>query len=362
MEQRGDRRPNRNVNYSHMKNLLNILFVLLGVMVSIASCHRVDTPYDDIPQDETGASISFSHINASLETKTDGSGSTTAPSISSFKVWASRTYGSGDNQNTNYSIFGGDIVEYDSDNRLWEYSPVRYWQPGTYDFIAVSQYPDGTAGTLSADGLSLTFGTDGWDLNTDTQDLLLAATPNVSGDTRFNVSSPSAVDLAFNHQLALVKFSAKNVDARDVTISIKSISVQGNQTTALGFKYIGTSAPQVTTWTLDNVTPSQNIPLILEEGKSSIMLDKNSPKDLTSGMVVFPQTCTLEIEISYDVVANGGTATNTKSASRSISWSSGKIYEYSINITSDHISFGVEPTVIDWKTAEFTDSDSEITM
>lgn len=324
-----------------MRNLLNILSILLGVMVSITSCHREDAPYDDTVQDENGSPISFSHINASLETRADEATGTTTPPIESFKVWASRTYGSGNSEQTNYSIFRGDVVDYDSDNSSWEYSPVRYWQSGTYDFIAVSQYPDGTAGTLSADGLSLTFGTNGWDLTASPQDLLLAAAPDVSGDARFNKTAPSAVDLAFNHQLALVKFSAMNVETdEEVSITVTDIEISGHNTVAT--KLEPNKNP---VWTFTQATAGGQS-LSPETGTS---ISTEGYTEIPADILVFPQTCeSLFLELTFNDTHNGVTTIgNIKTATISTAWETGKQYEYKINVGFDAIRIGAI-TVTDW--------------
>ena len=323
-----------------MRDLLNILSILLGVMVSITSCHRKDAPYYDTIQDKNGSPISFSHINASLETRADEATGTTTPPIESFKVWASRTYGSGNSEQTSYSIFRGDVVDYDSDNSSWEYSPVRYWQSGTYDFIAVSQYPDGTAGTLSADGLSLTFGTNGWDLTASPQDLLLAATPDVSGDTRFNKTAPSAVDLAFNHQLALVKFSAKNVDTKDVSLTITGIKIKGHHTVATGMVYNEAAA-----WSFPETVSGEES----WSSEAGISISKTDYTEIPSEMLAFPQTCaSLFLELTFSDTHNGVTTIgNIKTATISTAWETGKQYEYKINVGFGAISIGAI-TVTDW--------------
>lgn len=143
-----------------MKNKHIILTTLLGTMIALASCQREDVPHNEALE-ENGTPISFSAIHASLNTKGDDSGSkagTTTPEISSFHVWASRNESSND-------IFGthGTTVTA-GNNGLWIYSPVRYWQTGTYNFAAISPLSISEniaiSGTIDNGELSLSFGTE----------------------------------------------------------------------------------------------------------------------------------------------------------------------------------------------------------
>ena len=348
-----------------MKKIYIILSTLLGAMIALASCQREDVPHNETPE-EIGAPISFSTINASFDTKGDdgetseeGSETgTTTPEISSFHVWASRTYGETANSTTDNSIFSGNEVRYD--NGIWKYSPVRYWQTGNYRFVAVSQMTDKETfytGSITNSSLNLNFTSPGWNLSSTPADLIVASA-TASGETQRN--NNTEVAFTFDHQLAMVQFTAKNADTRNATISINSVAIMGNKTTASGMTYFASSTP-TTTWTFSDVRPVQQLPLQFEAGKSAITLAKDTETILTSEFMVFPQDCTLEIEISYDVAGNGGTASNnSKSATKDVSWEAGKIYKYNINVTSDHISFVKEPTVVEWGTTISADADITI--
>ena len=347
-----------------MKNIYIILTTFLGAMIALASCQREDVSHNESPE-EIGVPISFSTIQASFDTKgvdgendeDEGTESTT-PKITSFHVWASRTYGEIGNPTTDNSIFSGNEVRYD--NGVWKYSPVRYWQTGNYRFVAVSQTTETKAsytGSITNSSLNLSFTSPGWNLSSTPADLI-AASATASGETQRN--NNTEVAFTFDHQLAMVQFTAKNADTRNATISINSVAIMGNKTTASGMTYFASSTP-TTTWTFSDVRPVQQLPLQFEAGKSAITLAKDTETILTSEFMVFPQDCTLEIEISYDVAGNGGTASNnSKSATKDVSWEAGKIYKYNINVTSDHISFVKEPTVVEWGTTISADADITI--
>lgn len=324
-----------------MKNLINILSVILGVMAALASCHREDTPYDDIPQD-AGRAIEFAGISASVDTK--DAGDDELP-IAGFKVWASRTVTIDGEQESAYDIFTEDGVAVTGSNSdgtiAWKYSPVRYWQPGDYDFIAVT--PSAMNGTLSDEGLSLDFGDDGWNISEDQTDLLLAVSPGVSGEDHFNTgSAPDPVTLSFTHQLALVKFSARNIYVdKGVKITVTGIKIHGQKTVATEMTYDQTAA-----WTLSDGTGEQAQSSL----ESLVTNDTDAYSEISSGVLVFPQKCesvTVELTFSdeYDGVATTG---NIKSATISApEWKAGKKYEYNIHIGFDRISIG-DITVTDW--------------
>ena len=110
--------------------------LLLGFLLTFASCQRVDVPGNsDLPAEDSEP-IEFSGITGWLETKADaGEGdageddeSTPIP-FDKFKVWAQN--------GTNYNVFGqsGTEVSTSDEGSTWTYSPVRYWQAGTYDFL-----------------------------------------------------------------------------------------------------------------------------------------------------------------------------------------------------------------------------------
>ena len=329
-----------------MRSAFNILSALIGVVMLIVSCHREDIPYNDI-QEEGVTPISFSAINASLDTKGEEGGSVTSPAISTFRVWASRTYGPSTNLSTNNQVFGLNGTDVTYNNNVWAYSPVRYWQTGSFNFIAASHTTATTSsytGLLTDNVLVLNFTSPGWNLSTTPADLILA-TATATGDTQ--LSNPTNVSLAFTHQLSKVKFRAKNVDSRDVSISITGISIKGNHKTATVMTYTMSSTPAVSWEYADDTSTSQNINLKLESGKEAISLSKTAYVDLTPDVLMFPETCTLEVTVDYSVTINGKSGNDSKSATISTAWSPGKIYEYQINFTSDHITFA-EPTVTDW--------------
>lgn len=323
-----------------MKNIYSILSLLLGAMIILASCNSEEISGTLLP-DDSDMPIEFSGINASLDTKAG------VDDIASFRVWASRTT----NNATVYNIFstrGTDVTKATSGNSIsWIYSPIRYWQPGTYDFYAIIPTAISTSipisGELSSTSLAIHFGEEvdgayaGWDLSVNQTDLMLATEPNVTG--RFNATN-TPVNLAFNHMLSKISFSAKNTDDEDVTITVTGIKINGCHTKSLGMSF-----GQNTTYLFPNTTSgSHSIPV-------NQRLNKNEYQNLGSSVLVFPQTCNnLVVELTFTDVYNEKTTTgNTTSASIPINWVAGKQYHYKINVSFDAISFS-PPTIKEWST------------
>ena len=323
-----------------MKNIYNILSILFGAVIVLTSCHREDIPCNVTEVGENP--ISFSTVYASLDTKTDeANAGTTVPTITEFNVWASRTIGS----DVDYGVFGaaGQTV-YNDDLEAWTYSPVRYWQEGSYHFLAVANAPESYTGTLNDTGLALSFG-NGWDITEDHSDILLA-TKNVENAAG---SVPGSVALEFSHQLAKINFCIKNTDPRNPTITIKDVSISGNKTVASGLN-IGSQR----TWSFVE-TESAAQSLTIDNSSTSI----DSYTETTRDFLVFPQTTTLTVSVTFDDVLNGVTTSDyEKSATITTTWVAGKIYSYQINLSSDHIKFA-EPKVADWQDGGAADTEIE---
>ena len=327
-----------------MKNIYSILSLLLGAMIALASCNSEEIP-GALQPEEGDMPIEFSGINASVDTKTGADG------VNGFRVWASRT----NNNASVYNIFatdGTEVTKTTSGNSVsWAYSPIRYWQPGTYNFYATSPTAISTTtpitGELSSTGLAIHFGEEvegtytGWDLSAIQTDFMFAKTQDVTG--RFNGTN-TPVSLAFDHMLSKISFSAKNTDADDdVSIIVTGIKISGCHTKSLGASFGQSISYQFP----DQASGHHSIAV----NQSS--LNKDGYQNLGSSVLVFPQTCTnLVIELTFIDVYSGITTTgNTTSASISIDWEPGKQYHYNINVSFEKISIGTI-TVKDWATGK----------
>lgn len=301
-----------------MKNKSNILYLLLGAVFALGSCQSENIP--NLP-DEVSKPIEFSGVHVSVETK----GTDDMP-IDDFKVWASRTYTAGTSSATEYGIFGvtgTEVSKSITDNTLsWIYSPVRYWRPGSYNFMAVSPFSLAN-GEFTESGLALNFG-DGWDLSTTQTELWMATVSDISNEV---------VPLEFNHMLSKLSFTAINVATDGLDIVVTGIKIYGickkavSYTTSEGWNLIAPSSVDspYNSYTLESVE-------LPSTGESPVLL---TPQE---GILVFPGETSLSVEVTFN---HGGNTTNySKSASiTDVVWAAGIQYEYKINIGPDYIEF-----------------------
>lgn len=313
---------NKYVIRMKVNRIYNILSVLLGGMLVSMSCHREDVPGTAKPVDG-GEPIEFSSVYASVEVKADTREATPLPA--SFMVWASRTA----NSATNYNVFGEDGTTVrntgTSDSQKWVYSPVRYWQSGDYNFVAVTPVDLALSGELTAAGLELNFGS--WNLIANPTDALVA-TSDVSNDV---------VPLTFGHLLSKISFSAKTI--HDTPIEITSIKISGHHKDAKSTVLSGVGSE----WEFnDDGTASQDIKSSVS---ASYTLTGTSTK-VSSDVLVFPENCSLTVDVTIRHSSTAGGYPKSATIS-STNWLSGQKYDYVINVGPDRISFS-EPIVSPW--------------
>ena len=251
-------------------------------------------------------------------------------------------------------IFGDNGTEVTpTSNNTWTYSPVRYWQPGSYVFAGVMPSALSCTPSLSANNhkqLTLDFGTDGFDLSATQTDLLVAF------DEVFVESTATAgpVDFDFAHQFALVVIQGASVDPNTKGIEIQNVKVYGNTKSTTGnmvFTYAPATGniPSVITssYTLSSTKTTLNAPYKSLDGEWALVkpgADGLVYNAIVSDLLVFPEQCTFNIAITY----KEDNITKTRIGSLSANWAAGKKYTYSFNLAAD-ISFSV--SVSDWTTA-----------
>lgn len=265
-----------------------------------------------------------------------------------------------DSWNTN-EVFGASGVEVSYSTNGWGYSPVRYWQSGSYVFAGVMPSTVPCTPSLSATNhnlLTLDFA-NGFNLAESQTDLMVAF-------DEVNVASTSAmtstsVDFDFDHQLSLVVIQGASVDPNTAGIEIQEIKVYGNSPSTAGdmvFTYeeatettptsISYAYELVSNTDADNVYKTYYRPTDLTG--ASTENDWNLVAAGTSGpiydvlvpeLLVFPQQCTFYIVITY----NEGNTTKTRIGSLSADWKAGKKYTYTFNLATD-ITFSVD--VAEW--------------
>lgn len=311
-----------------MKNIINILYLLIGAIFALGSCQSEDVPSHDLIA-EDNKPIEFSNVYASIGTK----GTDEMP-INDFRVWASRTYqASNGEENTEYGIFGTDgtgVTKNTTDNTpSWAYTPVRYWRPGSYDFIAISPLSLAN-GELSEDGLELDFG-DGWDLSTSQTEIWMANPSDVSNEV---------VPLVFNHMLSKISFTAINAATDGIDIVVTGIKIYEIHKKATSYStddaWTLTEASTAASPYAGNTLASVELPTT---GETPVLLTQ------ADGILVFPGEPSLSVEVTFN--HGGGTTDYSKSASISDTWVAGTHYEYKINIGPDYIEIGTV-TVHPW--------------
>ena len=331
-------------------NKHNVAAALLGFLLIVVSCQREDIQKIEVEN----TPIEFSGITSWLDTKADGGSATSVLPSNNFIVWAQNS--------SNYSVFGtdGTVVSTSDGGATWTYSPVRYWQNSTYNFYAVSP-ADKATGSLSANGLSLSFN-DGWDLSVEQTDLLLA-TQTVDGSTQVNKDGgPNKVSLTFDHMLSKISFSARNAEGSNVEFSVTGIKVFGLHKTAESVTVSSSSSA----WSLDNKSTSDSEfkDISLEQPKQLTTekvtengVERYKYTNLCDKFIVFPETATIVVEVTYNQTYNGATASVTKSATISPTLAAGYEYDFKLKINADAIAIDSEPTVTPWVSKDSNNND-----
>ena len=254
-------------------------------------------------------------------------------------------------QQTNLFGENGKIVSYEND--AWTYSPLRYWQPGSYEFAAVMPFIAGYTPSFSASNqLTLNFGTNGFNLASSQTDLMVA----FDSRTVQSASAATLVDFNFDHQLALVTIEGASKDPNTDGIQVTGIKVFGNSAKTSGNMTFTDNQETVSaTYTLTGATTSSSpykTFLAADEAGQQTTDDwtLEAPADgtpvydvLIPELIVFPETCEFTIVVNYTENDNPKTMTGTLPAT----WEAGKKYTYRFHLASD-ISFSVE--VAKWGT------------
>ena len=335
-------------------NKHNVAAALLGLLLIVISCQREDIQKIEVEN----TPIEFSGITSWLDTKADGGSATSVLPSNNFIVWAQNS--------SNYSVLGsnGTVVSTSDGGATWTYSPVRYWQNGTYNFYAVSP-ADKATGTLSSAGLVLSFG-NGWNLSTEQpQTDLLIAKQTINGSTQVNKDGgPNKVSLTFDHMLSKISFSARNAESSNVVFSVTRIKVYGLHKTAERVTVSSSSS----TWSLDDNNKStsdsefKDISLQQPKQLSTEKVTENGVErykytNLCDKFIVFPETATIVVEVTYNQTYNGATASVTKSATISPTLAAGYEYDFKLKINADAIAIDSEPTVTPWVSKDSNNND-----
>lgn len=239
-----------------------------------------------------------------------------------------------DSWKTNTLFADRTIVEHDATNG-WTYSPIRYWQPGSYVFAGIMPSSEGFTASLNEDNhnqLTLNFGTSGYNLAENQDDIMVA----FDTQTVQSTSTASPVSFVFNHQLALVNLKIEDKNT-EMDIQVNSISVYGNSKTATQAVFThGTNEGGVTAvWTLGT-----------RSDESNSYHDVSSQREIKN-LLVFPESgSSFTVKVNY-TESYGSSFSKDKKVAISHNWEAGKIYTYTFYLTSDSIVFG-SVKVTDW--------------
>lgn len=248
-------------------------------------------------------------------------------------------------------LFGptGATVLYDDEAEDWTYSPLRYWQTGSYEFAAVMPYLTAFTPSFSADNqLTLDFGTNGFNLAANQADLMVA----FDSQTVQNASSATPVDFNFAHQLALLTIEGASKDPNTTGIQVDAIKVYGNSARTDGnMVFTNNQGTIIPAFTVSGSKTNSDEPfktfLADDEAGEALTHDWTLVAPTTDGtpvydvlipeLIVFPETCSFTIVVSYTENGSPKTMTGTLPAT----WEAGKKYTYRFHLASD-ISFSVE--------------------
>lgn len=300
--------------------------LLLAPALLLSAC-ATEVTDDGLPED-SGTPIAFQtpQTRAAIE-DTDG--------MEAFSVW-----GGYDNNATN--VFNGKEVTQSGGN--WTYQGLQYWISGkTYDFYAV--YP--TVETLKTDGCTVSCTSEGvlsikdFDA-TKGHDLMTAERKSMDGD------EAETVAFTFQHKLAFIEFIGKIDPSTAAMLSSFTATVSTVRLYGMDKKgsYIGGS------WTTEENSSGDSPFAQIDE---DIKLGSEETSVL-GDLLLFPQTnipSTYTLHIDYDVSADGGQTTISKSMDVQLSslgrtWEAGNRYRYIFTvIDEDHILFST-PTVTPW--------------
>ena len=272
------------------------------------------------------------------------------------------------------SIFGANGTEVKYVSNAWTYSPLRFWQTGTYNFAGVmpssifnathnhtatTQPGTGIASlTETTDGsqLTLNFGPNGFNLAETQTDLMVA----FDSQTVQNASSATPVDFNFAHQLALVTIEGVYKESAG-KIRVDKIEVYGNTAKTAGnmvFTHDGSEINASYSLDSQSVTDVDNVYQTIEGAWE--LAPSSTSTNIVSSLLVFPEECDFSIVVTYtDRYGDKDGVQKTKSATLPSNWERGKRYTYTFNVNLDHISFG-EPTVTDWVSGGNVDTGIEM--
>lgn len=258
-------------------------------------------------------------------------------------------------------VFAQNTVVTYSTTSGWTYSPLRFWQPGSYVFAGVMP-GSGYNATFDADNkLTLTFADGGFDLAGTQTDLMVA----FDTETVSSASAAGPVEFEFAHQMSLVIIEGASKDPNTPGITVDEIQVYGNSKKTDGnmvFTYDPANNAFTPSYTLGALSTGTDVYKTIQRPED--LTDAVATADwqlaystttydvLVPDLLVFPQECDFTIVVSYTEGKSQKTMTGTLAAE----WEAGMKYTYRFSLAKD-ITFMVE--VDEWDPAEVSDGDTD---
>lgn len=352
----------------------SLLFAALAV-VAMASCTK-----NEISQSTRTKEITFTTPVLARHTKSQEIPGTLYPTGTSFNVYAwyntgnSFVAGSASAYMTNVQVsYDSEINDATDGSGAWVPADKYYWpKQGVLTFDAYS--PNGLSGDVSAtaaDGIKVV----GHEVSTtlaSQQDFLYATrAKNKTSSTDGTNATYDGVDIAFNHALAVVKFTAKtNADyTGTTTVKIKDIKIQSIKNQGTFEQKESTMSPG---WSAQTGS-AEYVALTCADYAASKEITLSSTNiDGCSTVIVLPQdfaasTQKLYIEYYLKTDASGSKEIlqkaeldfyNSTALADNNKWEMGKRYTYNIVIGLDAIYFA--PSVANWVDATATPIDIDV--
>lgn len=246
------------------------------------------------------------------------------------------------------------FIDDDQNPPHYTYSPMRYWQLGSYSFGGVMPAGDFYTATFSSSDQTITLDfceevvegeegsetkTKGYNLAEHQADLMAAFhTVNVQ-----SLSNPARVHFEFDHQLAwvVIEAASRNTGLSNEGLQITELNIYGNTPSTEGNIVFTNNAGKVSvTQTLSaEKTNSGNPYKTFTDGWQLVKPGADGKPvyaTLVPQLLVFPEECTFYIEVKY---TENGTE-KTRVGSLAADWEAGKKYTYKLHIATD-ISFTV---------------------
>lgn len=344
----------------------NLLFAALAV-VAMASCTK-----NEVSQSTVTNEITFATPVLARHTKSTEITGTTYPNTASFNVYAwynpghSFDVGSASAYMSNVQVSHTSSINDDTpgDAGAWVPAYKYYWpKQGVLTFDAYS--PNGLSGDVSATaaaGITVTNHVVSTTLASQQDFLYATRAKNKTSSTDGNNATYDGVDIAFNHALAVVKFTAKTkADYHETTtIKIKDIKIQSIKNMGTFEQKESITPTPTPTWSAQDGS-AEYVALTADNYAQSVEINSSSSEiSGCSTVIVLPQDFTASLQklhIEYYLQTNASGAQpllqtadlyfhHASALADENKWAMGKRYTYNIVIGLDEIYFA--PSVAEW--------------